>query len=72
MTYSSKPYDCLLSGQIFWTATGNLRFLHVDEYQDTNHVLISAHYTARPEVRNICVIGDPDQSIYAFPRCRYP
>lgn len=42
------------------------KFIHVDEYQDTNHVqylllrqLASAH-------RNICVIGDPDQSIYAF------
>lgn len=42
------------------------RFIHVDEYQDTNHpqyqfisMLSAAH-------RNLCVIGDPDQSIYSF------
>ncbi len=42
------------------------KYLHVDEYQDTNHaqylmvtLLASAH-------RNLCVIGDPDQSIYSF------
>ena len=42
------------------------RYLHVDEYQDTNraqYLLISLLAKAH---RNICVIGDPDQSIYAF------
>ncbi len=42
------------------------QYLHVDEYQDTNHsqyLLISLLANAG---RNLCVIGDPDQSIYAF------
>ncbi len=42
------------------------RFIHVDEYQDTNKVqylLISLLSKAH---HNLCVIGDPDQSIYAF------
>jgi DNA helicase II / ATP-dependent DNA helicase PcrA len=44
------------------------RFLHilVDEYQDTNHAqYIIAHALARKH-RNIVVVGDPDQSIYAW------
>ena len=42
------------------------RYIHVDEYQDTNHaqyLLISLLAGAH---RNLCVIGDPDQSIYSF------
>ncbi|MGZ0162339.1 MAG: ATP-dependent helicase [Planctomycetales bacterium] len=42
------------------------RFLLVDEYQDTNaiqYALVRALGVDRP---NVCVTGDPDQSIYAW------
>jgi DNA helicase-2/ATP-dependent DNA helicase PcrA len=55
----SCPDVCLELGNRF-------KFLLIDEYQDTNHAqykiakaLVSSH-------NNICVTGDPDQSIYRW------
>jgi DNA helicase-2/ATP-dependent DNA helicase PcrA len=42
------------------------QYLLIDEYQDTNHAqYVIAHALAQRH-RNICVVGDPDQSIYAW------
>jgi DNA helicase-2/ATP-dependent DNA helicase PcrA len=44
------------------------RFSHimVDEYQDTNHAQFRLLSVLAAKHRNIAVVGDPDQSIYAF------
>jgi len=42
------------------------KYLHVDEYQDTNHVQYLFITLLAKKYGNLCVIGDPDQSIYAF------
>ena len=44
------------------------RFAHVlvDEYQDTNHVQNELVLMLGREHRNVCVVGDSDQSIYRF------
>jgi superfamily I DNA/RNA helicase len=43
--------------------------IFVDEYQDLNHGqyrIVQALAPAKSSNRNLCVIGDPDQSIYGF------
>ncbi len=42
------------------------KYLHVDEYQDTNHAQYQLITLLAKKHHNLCVIGDPDQSIYSF------
>src|SRR5215211_8654714 len=42
------------------------RYVLVDEYQDTNHAQYRLLQLLASEHRNLCAVGDQDQSIYAF------
>jgi len=42
------------------------RYTLVDEYQDTNHVQYRLLQLLAEKNMNLCAVGDPDQSIYAF------
>jgi DNA helicase-2/ATP-dependent DNA helicase PcrA len=42
------------------------KYIHVDEYQDTNKVQYSISKLLAKKERNICVVGDIDQMIYSW------
>src|ERR687884_1381778 len=42
------------------------RYIVVDEYQDTNHAQYVLLKVLSRTHMNVCAVGDPDQSIYAF------
>ncbi|PYT03256.1 MAG: ATP-dependent DNA helicase Rep [Acidobacteria bacterium] len=42
------------------------RYILVDEYQDTNALQFALIHFLTERRQNVCVVGDPDQSIYAW------
>lgn len=56
-----EKFESVLS---FWA--GKFQFVMVDEYQDTNFVQYKLVELLGSNNKNVCVVGDSDQSIYAF------
>lgn len=48
------------------TLQNRYRYIHIDEYQDTNRVQFETARLLAGEAHNLCVVGDIDQNIYSW------
>ncbi len=62
-----KSYNILKNHKDVLEKYQNLwKYIHIDEYQDTNKVQYMTAKLLAEKNRNICVVGDVDQSIYSW------
>ncbi len=70
MDFSSiqtKTYDMLMKQpEILSKIQDNIRYIMVDEYQDTNYIQEQIVLLLAGDRKNICVVGDDDQGMYRF------
>jgi DNA helicase-2/ATP-dependent DNA helicase PcrA len=59
-------YDLLQQPEINRKITEDIRYVLVDEYQDTNYIQEQLLLKLTEKTRNLCVVGDEDQSLYRF------
>jgi DNA helicase-2/ATP-dependent DNA helicase PcrA len=70
MDFSSiqtKTYNLLVSHpEVLENARGKIRYIMIDEYQDTNYIQEQLVFLLAGDRKNICVVGDDDQGLYRF------
>ena len=70
MSYSlllAETYRLLRNNpEILENLQRKIQYIMIDEYQDTNYVQEQLVFLLGAESRNICVVGDDDQSLYRF------
>jgi DNA helicase II / ATP-dependent DNA helicase PcrA len=59
-------YDLLQDPAIAAAVTRTIKYVMVDEYQDTNYIQEQLLFKLSSETGNLCVVGDEDQSLYRF------
>jgi len=59
-------HDILQDSTIAASITRSAKFVMVDEYQDTNYIQEQILFKLSEATRNLCVVGDEDQSLYRF------
>ncbi|MCP4405891.1 MAG: ATP-dependent helicase [bacterium] len=59
-------YDLLSNSDIVEAIRSDIKYVMVDEYQDTNFIQEQILLKLTEDTRNLCVVGDEDQSLYRF------
>jgi len=59
-------HDLLSDADFKEQVTGRIKYVLVDEYQDTNYVQEQLLLRLTEKTKNLCVVGDEDQSLYRF------
>ena len=62
----SIVYDLLLNSENLNALAKEIRYMLVDEYQDTNYIQEQLLLLLTKLTGNLCVVGDEDQSLYRF------
>jgi DNA helicase-2/ATP-dependent DNA helicase PcrA len=62
----SLVHDLLADPNLMEAVTSRIKYVLVDEYQDTNYVQEQLLLKLTEKTRNLCVVGDEDQSLYRF------
>ena len=52
--------------EILEAVQNKIKYLMIDEYQDTNYIQERIAFAVAGNVQNICVVGDDDQGLYRF------
>ena len=61
-----NTYELLQNPSILIKYQQIFKYILVDEYQDTNHIQYLIIKKLAEKNKNICIVGDDAQSIYAF------
>jgi len=62
----SLVHDLLSDADLNEQVTRRIKYVLVDEYQDTNYVQEQLLLKLTEKTKNLCVVGDEDQSLYRF------
>lgn len=58
--------DLLNNSTLYSKIKGKIKYIMVDEYQDTNYIQEQIILTLGKPDYNVCVVGDEDQALYRF------
>lgn len=63
----SETYNLLKNNpDVLKSLTAKIKYLMIDEYQDTNFIQEQIVFLLAGNSQNICVVGDDDQALYRF------
>lgn len=65
-TLQKKAFELLNRPAVYPKISDGIKFVLVDEYQDTNFIQEQLLFKLTEAHKNLCVVGDEDQSLYRF------